>query len=202
MTVLGMTFALLLSGCPGGADLEDPAKYGLSGGMPATGTGGTTSTGGTAGSGTAGSGTASGGAAGALTVDCGSTTYAAALTNNCTSAGCHRAGIAPPAGLVLTPDSGLVARLKDVPATHEDVTCSGANDTSCPCSDYICTTPPATCPTGALLVNSATPSASWILAKIDTVPMCGSQMPGVAFQGPDDKTCIENMVNVIAALPK
>jgi hypothetical protein len=142
---------------------------------------------GTAGS--AGSGSSAAGT-GALVVDCGTLKYTDVLTD-CTMVGCHRPP-APTSMLNLTPDAGLVSRLKDVPAKHLDIFCPDVND--------YCT--PASCDPTALLVNSANPAQSWILTKLrGTQNGCGAQMPDPEYD-PSREQCLENMVNVIAALPK
>jgi hypothetical protein len=193
LALLGAFFVPLLSGCPGGAELEDPGKYGLTGGNPSTGTGGTNAMGGTGGTtgGSAGTGTPPP----MLTVDCGSSTYQTVLMGSCVSLGCHAATSTIPAAsmLDLTPNDGLVSRLKDVKAKHGDITC-GADFTACT---------PASCDPNALLVNSATPSASWILAKINnTQSDCGASMPIGGTLSAADSMCMTNLVNAIAALPK
>jgi hypothetical protein len=197
--LVGASFVIALSGCPQGADLEDPKKYGLSGGSPSTGTGGGTgATGGTSGTGGTTGGSAGSGAAGApsLVVDCGSSTWQTVITNDCSKlAGCHKgSSTIPPASMLnLTADSGIVSRIKDVKAVHGDITCGTDN---APCT-------PASCDPNALLVNSATPSASWILAKIKgTQSDCGAQMPSSGGPPAADETCLENFVNAVAALPK
>lgn len=204
LTIVGAFFLFTLSGCPGGAELEDPGKFGIAG-TPATGSGGTTSAGGTTGSGGTGGGATGGTAGTMLTVNCTGTTYDVAL-KSCTGPGCHAASY-PAAGLNLVADANLVTRLKDVPAQHKDISCSGATDTSCTCdpNSFTCSPPPSTCPTAnsALLVNSANYQQSWIITKLEqTDPMCGIQMPDGAYKSPADKACIEAMVQAIAMLPK
>ncbi|HTQ04020.1 MAG TPA: hypothetical protein VMI54_09190 [Polyangiaceae bacterium] len=191
----GLALLLLtLGGCSG--TTNDTA--------PPAGTGGTTAAaagkGGSAGSavtagGSAGSaGTGVAGSSGQqLVVNCTGTTYQAALSN-CTLAGCHSA-IYPASGMNLTPDSGLVGRLKDVPAKHADIFCE----------DIMADCTPATCPAPgqALLVNSTDYTQSWILKKIAPGdPMCGSGMPGTAYKNSNDMACIQAMVQAIATLPK
>ncbi len=207
LTVVGAFFLFTLSGCPGGADLEDPGKFGIAGG-PVTGTGGTSTGSGGTGGGTTGGGTTGGsagtGSGGTLTVNCTGTTYDVAL-KSCNTLGCHAANY-PAGGLNLVADANLVTRLKDVPAQHKDIGCT-AGDTTCACdaNTLTCTTPPSACPMGnaALLVNSANYQQSWIITKLEqTDPMCGIQMPDGAYKSPADKACIEAMVQAIAMLPK
>ncbi len=208
LVLMGAAFLVTLSGCPGGSELEDPGKYGIAGG-PVTGSGGTTGgstgTGGATGGTTGGTTGGSAGTAGTmLTVNCTGTTYQSALAS-CNGAGCHSA-IYPQAGLNLVADANLVSRLKDVPSTHASISCTGPSDTTCTCSsEFLCTTPPSTCPPAAqgLLVDSQNPANSWMLKKIDlSDPMCGVQMPETPYKSPADKACLEAMVQAIAMLPK
>jgi hypothetical protein len=197
----------------GASSIGGTSTNGGSGGTAASGTGGVTGSsagsggitssagtgasgtagGAAGGSGTAGAAAGGGGTAGAqaLVVDCGSLNYTDLLGHDCAMIGCHR----PPtlvSGLNLTPDSGLVSRLKDVPAKHGDILC--------PPDSNVCV--PATCDPSALLVNSASPDKSWILAKLrGTQNGCGDQMPSMEYD-PAKEQCLEKMVNAIAALPK
>src|SRR3954471_1127041 len=158
LATLGVCSLLTLSGCPGGAELEHPEKYGLTGGSSAmNGSGGTTGgsspgTGGTTG------GSAGTGSGATLVVDCGTDTYQTVLSQNCATIGCHRKSGSIPAisGLDLTPDTGLVGRVKDVKAQHGDIYVGDATTPSVP----------ASCDPNVLLVNSQNADASWILAKI------------------------------------
>ncbi len=193
LAALGVSFLLTLSGCPQGADLEDPEKYGLTGGNSSmNGSGG--STGGSS-PGTGGTTGGSAGTAATLTVDCGTDTYQNVLTTNCATPGCHKGSSLAPAisMLNLVPDSGLVSRIKDVKAVHGDIYVGDATTPSVP----------ASCDPNALLVNSANPSASWILAKINgTQNDCGSQMPSAGGPPAAVTTCIQNLVAAVATLPK
>lgn len=200
LTIIGVSFLLTLSGCPGGAELEDPQKYGIAG-MPVTASGGTS--GGTGGSGSGATGGSAGtGSNTTLTVNCTGTTYQQALAS-CNGGGCH-AAMYSAADLNLVADAGLVSRLKDVASKHSDIGCSGSSDTTCTCVNYYCSTPPASCPSGALLVDSSDYTKSWLLTKVDNAnPMCGAQMPyAEPYKTPNDKACIEAMVQAIAQLPK
>jgi hypothetical protein len=202
LTIVGSFFLFTLSGCPGGAELEDPGKFGIAG-AAVTGTGGAgTGSGGTGGGTTGGSaGTSSGGT---LTVNCTGTTYDVAL-KSCNQLGCHAASY-PYSGLNLTADSGLVSRLKDVPAKHGDVSCSPSDATqicTCDSTSFSCTTPPTSCPKGDFLVDSSDYTKSWLWKKLEmTDPMCGVQMPDGAYRSPADKACLEAMVQAIAMLSK
>jgi hypothetical protein len=192
LALVGVSALLTLSGCPGGAELEHPEKYGLTGGTTSTGSGGTT--GGTTGGATGG--TTGGSAGGAmLVVDCGSDTYQNVLNNQCATSGCHKPPFSAQSGLDLTPDSGLVSRIKDVKPAYQGIYCDmGGNLVDCM---------PASCDPNAFYVNSSNPDASWILAKIKgTQADCGDQMPSTGGPPADVATCIENLVKAVAMLPK
>lgn len=185
---------MTLAGCPVGAELEDPERFGLGVGGSGPGTGGTgPSTGGTGGNATGGtSGT------GMLNVVCdGGADYVVTLNQNCATSGCHR-GTRAVAGLNLVPDADLVTRLKDVSPTHGDIDC-GTGGVFMPCV-------PATCPPpgDALLVDSASPDDSWLLRKINgTHGVCGDTMPiPPGDKNYDDirKACLDKLVRAIAAL--
>jgi hypothetical protein len=185
MALLSAAFAVSLSGCPGGADLEHPEKYFA--GSPGTGAGG--------------SGTGGTGAGGKALVEipipvvaeC--TTAGGAevvLARTCALSGCHKPGaIKPQAGLILTGDTLLVSRLKDVPSTHADIYCG-----SMPCP-----TIPEECPKGDMLVDSADYTKSWMLIKMNDAMLCGDLMPPSITFTPEDKACLDNLVKAIAELP-
>lgn len=186
----------------GGTEQRTPAPE--TGGSSAT-SGGSASgdsaaggTGGSADGGTSGSGT--GATGGTLTANC---DYVDAL-KSCNTLGCHAANY-PAAGLNLIADANLVARLKDVPARHLDISCApGDGSCSCDQNSFTCVSPPSGCPVpgSALLVNSADYTKSWILTKLErTDPMCGVQMPDGTYNTSDAKACIEWLVQAIAALP-
>lgn len=171
---------------------------------PAAGDGGSAPSGGSAAGGTAGSATGGTGGSTDVVLLVPNCDYVQAL-KSCTTLGCHAATY-PAAGLNLVPDANLVARLKDVPARHEDISCTGPADPSCTCnsSSFTCSPAPSSCPApgSALLVDSANYSQSWIITKLEqTDPGCGIQMPDGAYRAPGDKSCIEQLVQAIAALP-
>jgi len=141
--------------------------------------------------GRAGSGGAPAGAS--LVVECGGLSYIDILGTDCATPGCHRGTPEQaPSRLVLTPDAGLVSRLKDVAAKHLDIFCLD--------QDTFCT--PALCDPNVLLVNSANPDKSWILAKLrGTQNGCGDRMPSETYD-PQKQQCLEKTVAAIAALPK
>jgi hypothetical protein len=183
-----------LDGCAGSPDTQISnggsagAMAGVGGKSSLAGGGGAPASAGMAGmSGAAGSG------APALVVDCGGLNYADVLANDCATPGCHRgAPTQAPSRLVLTPDAGLVGRLKDVPAKHLDIFCIDQN--------MFCT--PAVCDMTALLVNSASPEQSWLITKLrGTQNGCGDRMPSEEYD-PAKQQCLENVARAIAALPK
>lgn len=196
LALTGLFLALSLTGCPGGADLENPERFPqLSTATGGTGAGGmgtagmgtaATSSGGmgTGGTGMAGTGTGGSGVTQPLVVDC---DYAAVL-NTCATLGCHTS--LNSSGLNLTPDDGLVARLKDQPAQHMGIYCGLK----------LCDTQPSDCK-DALLVNSADPDSSWLLLKLQGQQgNCGDQMPAPGGPPADQMTCLDHLVRAIAAL--
>jgi hypothetical protein len=190
--LLGLFIAVTQTGCPQGADLQNPDQY-----PPVTSSGGSSGSGGSsnasAGTGTAGSASqaqlitpATVGCAFDMVLGTGST------RGSCAILGCH-AGPMPSSELDLTANAGLVGRLKDVSAKHGDINCA-----SDPADFMACV--PAGCP-DAYLVDSNYPDDSWILQKINgTQGDCGAQMPDGLFDD-DQKACVEKLVRAIAALP-
>jgi hypothetical protein len=195
----GLALALVLSGCPDGADLENPDAW--------------------AGRfGTAGTGVAMGGSAGTggmppgvvlnwTTVTCDasfdmtSTTLPASadfMTKTCARQFCHGQGFV--AGLDLRTDDGFAKRVKDVQATHGDISC--ADDPT-----KICV--PASCPPKdtVKLVDSQDPTMSWIMTKaiggpgVGGADGCGDPMPSPSGLTTDlQKQCLMNIVTAVAAL--
>jgi hypothetical protein len=155
-------------------------------------------------SGTAGASLAgSGGTTAALdptTIPC---DFPTILQADCAHQGCHAPTPAvplPAAALDLSPNAGLVARLKDVPARHMNINCAP------PGEDIVeCTTVPAACPSGALLVDSSNWEASFVVSKLrGTAVGCGDQMRELDYPTlkPEREACVEAVVKAIAALPK
>jgi hypothetical protein len=177
-----------LSGCPQGADLEDPERFAIGDGT----TGGTSSTG--------GSGGGSTGCSLGLTLPI-SCDWQTGLTKSCAISSCHGKVLAY-AELLLTVDECLFDRLKDVTGTIGDVNCGpiGSFDP--------CETPPSQCQhlVGKKLVDSANPDESLLLKKLE-VSGCGNQMPidpgnsTMVGWGPERLDCLQQMVRAIAALP-
>ena len=127
--------------------------------------------------------------------------WATSLKKSCAISVCH--GTREPfAGLNLSPDAALVARIKDVAVTLRDLDCD-------PTEGYMaCTTPPPECTAdiGAKIVDSANPNASYILMKMSGTHSCGNQMPlepgnsPSAGWGDERRACIEELVRAVAAL--
>jgi hypothetical protein len=125
------------------------------------------------------------------------------LQADCAHQGCHAPTPAvpmPAAALDLSPNAGLVARLKDVPARHMNINCAP------PGEDIVeCTTVPAACPSGALLVDSSNWEASFVVSKMrGTAVGCGDQMrePDYAKVKPERESCLEAVVKSIAGLAR
>lgn len=105
------------------------------------------------------------------------------LRNYCARGGCHNSG-SHVAGLDLTADERLIARVLEVPAKHAGTTCPG--NVACVASMDTCEKCD-TCPENALLVDRDAPDDSWILKKMEpfipgttmsNVDMrCGDSMP-------------------------
>ncbi|HWP08744.1 MAG TPA: hypothetical protein VNN72_23540 [Polyangiaceae bacterium] len=126
------------------------------------------------------------------TVNCGATDPEQLFTNTCAKSFCHGRNFV--AGLDLRTDPGLAMRLLDVPATFSDVPC--ADDVTRNCI-------PDTCPTGALLVDSANPEASWMLSKLTVATRaCGDLMPPSDGAKTADYPCFRAIIEAIAGLQK
>jgi hypothetical protein len=130
--------------------------------------------------------------------------YTTIITKSCSSPGCHRVsmigGMTVIAGdLDLTLNDGFRSRVVNVAATHSQIDCDPD-----PVAYMACATPPATCPTGDKIVNTADPANSWVLKKLDGGAMCGDGMPlppGDSVNmgwGPDAKTCMQMFFNALA----
>jgi hypothetical protein len=100
------------------------------------------------------------------------------FTQNCGVSGCHSAGATAAGGLDLI-SPGVTARLINQPATFAGVLMG----------------PGVSCPP-AKLVDTATPSASWLELKIlGTQGSCGAQMPELGSFTSTDQQCITDFVN-------
>lgn len=165
-------FAVIpLSGCPSGADLQDPERFlALQ-----AGTAGVTGNSGSSGS--AGTAGASGGSGGGITFvppDC---DYRGVLATSCAqTVGCHRPSSNPqivtPAGLDLLTD-GVEARLFNRMPTYQDISCDDPDGGPFP---VICV--PPGCDEAGLLIKPGDPAGSFLFKKIaGTQGDCGLTMP-------------------------
>lgn len=202
--------ALLVSGCPVAVETEPPANLAGSGGNGSAGAtsagsagvaGGAGSAGAAAGSATAGGAGAAGATAMPITppaVDC---AIEAVLVDHC-GPGCHSSSVRR-AGLDLTYDSGLVGRIKDVPATHRGIACNQPSEAFREC---VPPNEPTRCAPflNAQLVDSANVEESWILKKVNgTHGDCGMKMPAVPTgYGGWVHDCLQEFVRAVAALPR
>ena len=199
---LGISLIVTQSGCPGGAELDDPEAWAgrlgnnTGGAPPATGG---TGTGGmaTGGMATGGSGMQTNWVLDLNTVVCPNGLNATTVvTGDCAKTGCHK-GTLSAAGLDLTPAT-IANKTKDKPATHSEIQCSAPGDPYMECI-------PTTCPSAgtALLVNSQNADESWIMKKLHAQANgCGTTMPddNYATASPDRLACVEAVVRAIAAL--
>jgi hypothetical protein len=194
---IGLSLPLALTACPGGAELEDPERFGLGTGATAGAGGASAGTAGTA-AGTAGNaGTATagnGGSAGMVTYVPPQCDWQTPLAAQCARAGCHNASFTA-ADLDLTL-AGVENRLINVNAPHSDITCPNPDGgvLKVPCV-------PESCPT-AKLVDTEVPANSWMLKKIvgTEVGECGMAMPIAPGELlPAEKDCLIQWVNAMAA---
>jgi hypothetical protein len=171
LTAAGLVFSLALSGCPVGADLENPERFPLV--EPATGgTGGSgTGMGGSA-AGTAGS--ATGGAGGGFpNFGCDLTE---AFGKNCGRTGCHSAAVHY-SNLTLVDPNAVAAQMVGVQATHGDIDCAAEGEPFRACT--VDELPSKGCPPNALLIDPVNFDQSWVVQKMDPnyVGTCGAKMP-------------------------
>jgi len=189
----GLTLALVLSGCPQGAELENPDAW--AGRF------------GTAGTGMGTGGTATGPVLDWATAVCDpsldntATAVPASadfMTKTCAKSFCHGPNFV--AGLDLRTDDGFAKRIKDVQAMHGSIPCTDDVTKNCI---------PASCPPAGMakLVDSQNPSMSWMIAKATQSSMvggtdgCGDNMPPSTGLTVDlQKQCLINVVNAVAAL--
>jgi len=170
---LGFALIFTQAGCPGGADLENPDAW--------------------AGRFGAGAGTGTGGGTGAVldfsTIQCTNTTPETVLNKRCATSFCH--GNNYLVGLDLRPNAGFASRIKDKPATFGSILCPGSTTENCV---------PASCPTGAAIVDSDVPASSWMLLKLDMPNGCGEKMPSGTTLSADELACLTQVINAVAAL--
>jgi hypothetical protein len=132
----------------------------------------------------------------ALGVEC---DYESALRLGCARGGCHNAAFHS-AGLDLTGDDMLIARILDVPARFRDI---GVGNFECL---------PAGCPPlgSTMLVDARSPEQSWMLRKMEpfvpgstmvTEIGCGTDMPwdtGIMGYTEQAKACLIDFFLAIA----
>jgi hypothetical protein len=125
----------------------------------------------------------------------------AVLLDHC-GPGCHSPGVRR-AGLDLSYDSGLVGRIKDIPATHREIACNPPTEAFREC---LPPNEPAACIpfAKARLVDSAHVEESWLLKKVNgTHGGCGLKMPAVPTgYGGWAHDCLQAFVRAVAALPR
>lgn len=174
-----------VSGGTGGTAGSAGASAGTAG--ASAGTAGTT--GGTAGTTGGTAGTAGGGSAGAPPT-CG---YAAIIQNSCALTACHDTMYNRAELDFKTP--GYEQRIVNAPATFTEITCPdpAGGVLPVPCM-------PASCPQGALLINTTTPSESWMLKKLQGVHGdCGDAMPLPPGKvTAEEKACLESWIHYLA----
>jgi hypothetical protein len=152
-----VALGLFMTGCPEPADLANPDSYA----KPPGGTGG---------SGTGGSGSGN-----ACETACIKTLFQTATQ----CAGCH--GKSLKSAMLDLEASGVVDRLKNVPATHGEV----MDKTGCP--------------TGDKLIDTAAPANSWLLKKVNGGHGdCGLAMPVGKALSADELTCMQTFVSCVA----
>jgi len=199
-----LMLAASIAGC-GGRVIELEHADAGDGGAATGGTGGSGATGATAGLGSGGITPGAGGSAGSAASPPGSVDFSSIgitcdyvpLLKKCATVGCHNV-VSAQSGLVLTPDANLVGRLKDVPAKFGGINCAPA-----PQDSFVeCTTPPAACDVGALLVNSSDWQSSYLLTKVrQQGDACGLPMPYTYEFSDIDERCLELVVFAIALAP-
>jgi hypothetical protein len=173
-----------LSGCPGGADLEDPSRFVPIGVATGGGSGSGAGVGATGGAGTSGS-----------TFVPPACDYRSVIQASCGSDGCHHTtpNIAAAAGLDLRAE-GVEARLIGQLAPHAGLTCPNPDGgLPVPC------VPPGCDPTD-VFVKPGDPAGSYLLKKIaGTHGDCGRAMP--ILPGKLDaagRACLEDWIEALA----
>jgi hypothetical protein len=174
--------ALMSTGCPGPADLENPQVYCKPGESIQAGTGpdapviGCKSGGSDAGGSGATGGSAAGGTGSGSIADCEVACVKDIFTAIATCGACHStAAKLGNLDLAMTPS----ANMKDVVANHMSM---GAG-----------------CPPGVKLIDSANPSASWLLTKLKNGQGdCGTIMPQSGALDATKMACMETYVTCVA----
>jgi hypothetical protein len=193
--VVGAFIAAPLSGCPGGADIEDPDRFtalqvGTAGAAGSSGGAGTAGTAGTAGL------AGASGAGGGISFTPPNCDYRAALSSQCGRSACHQASPnipnSPSAGLDLASD-GIEERLYGKRPTYQDMTCPNPDGGFV----RVACVPPG-CSQDAYLIAPGNPTGSFLYQKITgSHGDCGSVMPPGTL---DDTTraCLEDWIEAVA----
>jgi len=122
----------------------------------------------------------SGGSGGGSGASCDTACITALFSSTCTV--CHKQATA--LGQLDLETAGVAARLKDQPAKHAEV----GNAQGCPSGDK--------------LIDSANPSASWLLKKISKQQGdCGTPMPAPQGGSEADIACVDAYVKCVSASP-
>jgi hypothetical protein len=120
-----------------------------------------------------------GGSGGGAATSCESACFTALVSGTCLT--CHHAQA--PLGQLDLESPGLSARLKDQLAKHAEVD------------------NPQACPSGDKLIDSTTPSASWLLKKVSKQQgSCGTPMPPQGATMADIE-CVNQYVTCVGAAP-
>jgi hypothetical protein len=191
----GLAFALALSGCPWGAELENGDRF-PSGGTGGSGTGGPPpGTGGKAGY--AGAGAA--GAAGTVS-EC----VTDALTSNCGRPGCHSVALQW-ADLTLLDPGTIADQMVGMVATHGDIDCAAPGELYRECTPAELS---ANCPSDALLIDPVDFDQSWVVRKMTPgFSGCGAEMPAppgnsaASHWSEERRQCLLEFFRSLAASP-
>lgn len=196
LCVVAGTLAVLVASCA--SDPADSTVTGGGAGMAGTaGTAaGTAGTAGTAGAGGAGGSSGTAGTAGTGTggtpPTCG---YAAIIQLQCAKAGCHNTAYHS-ADLDLQAP-GYEQRIVNAPATFGDISCPDPNGGALPVECI----PPECAPfAGKKLIDTTTPSESWMLKKLlGTHTGCGDKMPLLPGKvTAEEQACLESWIHYLA----
>lgn len=200
LCVAAGTLAFFLVSCaaedPGSTVTGGAAGVGGTAGTPGAGTAGTAGSAGAGGaggsSGSAGTAGTAGTAAGGAPPTCG---YAAIIQAQCAKAGCHNTTHMM-SGLDLQA-AGYEQRIVNAPVTYGDISCPDPAGGPLPVECV-----PTTCAqgTGQLLINTTTPSESWMLKKLlGTHGDCGDQMPLAPGKvTAEERACLESWIHYLA----
>jgi hypothetical protein len=193
--VLGAFIVAPLSGCPGGADLEDPDRFtalqAVAGAAGSSGGAGTAGTAGTAGM------ASSSGAGGRITFVPPNCDYRGILASQCGRSACHQktpnVPNSPLAGLDLTAD-GIEERLYGQRPSYKDMTCPNPDGGLVP----VACVPPG-CSPDAYLIAPGNPTGSFMFQKIaGSHGDCGRVMPIAGALTDTTRACLEDWIEAVA----